>query len=167
MLEIVDFYRVLQVVPEAEPEVIQAAYRSLARKYHPDVAGGSEERMVAINRAWSVLGNVDMRAAYDRGRDALRSEPAPTPWSKPDSNPRQSSVGAPPGRPVGTILNFSRYEGWSLGQIARHDPDFLEWLARTPIGRPFRAEIETLLGAARKPARAPAATNRSGGFARR
>ena len=34
----IDPYKVLQVDPEAEDEVIQAAYRRLARKYHPDLA---------------------------------------------------------------------------------------------------------------------------------
>ncbi|NLD43706.1 MAG: J domain-containing protein, partial [Chloroflexi bacterium] len=31
------YYRILQVDPQAEPEVIEAAYRRLARMYHPDV----------------------------------------------------------------------------------------------------------------------------------
>ena len=73
MLEIIDFYKVLQIDPEAEAEVVQAAFRSLARKYHPDVVGGSEERMVSINHAWSVLGDPDERAQYDRGRGVARS----------------------------------------------------------------------------------------------
>jgi curved DNA-binding protein CbpA len=51
MLELVDSYGILQVDPRADPEVIRAAFRSLARKYHPDVAGGSAERMVALNQA--------------------------------------------------------------------------------------------------------------------
>ncbi len=37
-----DPYKILQVDPEAEDEVIVAAYRRLARKYHPDVAAGPE-----------------------------------------------------------------------------------------------------------------------------
>ena len=40
MAEPLDAYKVLQVDPEAEDEVIQAAYRRLARKYHPDLATG-------------------------------------------------------------------------------------------------------------------------------
>ena len=45
-----DHYKVLQVDSEAEDEVIQAAYRRLARKYHPDMAGGDEAaaRMGAV-----------------------------------------------------------------------------------------------------------------------
>jgi curved DNA-binding protein CbpA len=142
MLELVDFYKVLQVDPSAEPEVIQAAYRSLARKYHPDVVGGSEERMVAINQAWAVLGDDATRAVYDRSRSALRHDPPPR--TSPDEG-RRPVAGPPPGPPSGTVLEFGRYSGWSFGQIARHDPDFLEWLARMPIGRPFRAEIDALL----------------------
>lgn len=46
---------------------------------------------------------------------------------------------------VSTMLDFGRYQGWTLDQIARQDPDFLEWLARTPIGRPYRPEIDSLL----------------------
>ncbi|TAM62455.1 MAG: hypothetical protein EPN50_06650, partial [Chloroflexota bacterium] len=35
-----DLYRILQVHPEADPDVIQAAYRRLARRRHPDAPGG-------------------------------------------------------------------------------------------------------------------------------
>jgi hypothetical protein len=51
----------------------------------------------------------------------------------------------PPGRPSGSVLDFGRYAGWSLGQIAIADPVYLEWLARTPIGRSFNREIKALL----------------------
>ena len=54
MLTVVDPYRMLQVIPDAEPEVIQAAYRALARKHHPDV-GGSEMQMAMLNAAWETL----------------------------------------------------------------------------------------------------------------
>ncbi|HVA87673.1 MAG TPA: DnaJ domain-containing protein [Candidatus Saccharimonadales bacterium] len=145
MLKIDDFYRVLQVDPAAEPEVIRAAYRALARKYHPDVSGGSDDRMVPINRAWAVLANPVMRAAYDRGRGALAARP---PVAAPHETHGTSIPSErPPGRPSGTVLTFGRYEGWSLGQLAQHDPDFLEWFARAPIGRAYRAEIDVLLAA--------------------
>jgi curved DNA-binding protein CbpA len=65
-----DPYKTLQVDPEAEDEVIAAAYRRLARKYHPDVAGGAEAvaRMASINAAWEVVGDPVRRAAFDRQR---------------------------------------------------------------------------------------------------
>ena len=60
----------------------------------------------------------------------------------PAARARAITVSATPGS---TVLDFGRYSGWSLDQIARKDPDFLEWLARMPIGRPYRSEIEALL----------------------
>jgi hypothetical protein len=67
MPEVADLYEVLQVSPNAEPEVIEAAYRRLARKYHPDVAHTPEaaDRMRQIARAYRVLSDPDRRAAYD------------------------------------------------------------------------------------------------------
>ena len=49
------------------------------------------------------------------------------------------AAGPPPGRPSGTVLNFGRYAGWSLGEVARHDLEYVEWLDRAPIGRNYRA----------------------------
>jgi hypothetical protein len=60
-------YDVLQVSPAAEPEVVEAAYRRLAQKYHPDVSSepASAERMAEINAAYQVLGDAASRAEYD------------------------------------------------------------------------------------------------------
>jgi DnaJ-class molecular chaperone len=51
MLAFGDLYKVLQVDPEAEREVIRAAYRALALKYHPDVSSSSHDRMTGLNHA--------------------------------------------------------------------------------------------------------------------
>ena len=63
-------YDTLKVSRDAPIEVIQAAYRSLARKYHPDRHGGSsperEAQMKAINAAYEVLSDSTKRAEYDR-----------------------------------------------------------------------------------------------------
>ncbi len=259
-----DPYKTLQVDPEAEDEVIEAAYRRLARKYHPDVAPGDEAqgRMVALNRAWEMLRDPAHRASVDRARStaATRSawdsagpaaesaataataaatpttarppEPAGPPttpapraardhryeapeagtsatpddlvpdwrstgasgagtraWpggsadtgesagygafsrnvrrgpdpSTPGYSPGRSytgsgydpgtmrsaegtgAAGPPPGNPMGSMLRFGRYDGWSLGEIARVDLEYLEWLVRMPIGRPYQGEIDRLL----------------------
>ena len=65
-----DYYRILQVDPDAEPEVIAAAYRKLAAKYHPDVNPSPEaaERMREINVAYDLLADPAKRAEYDRAR---------------------------------------------------------------------------------------------------
>ncbi|MFN8473230.1 MAG: J domain-containing protein [Anaerolineae bacterium] len=67
-----DYYAVLQVSPTAETAIIEAAYRQLARLYHPDVnpAPGAKERMQAINAAYEVLGDPQRRAEYDAARAA-------------------------------------------------------------------------------------------------
>ncbi len=160
-----DAYKVLQVDAEADLEVIQAAYRRLAQKYHPDraEAGAGVDaalRMVEINAAWAVLRDPVLRSAYDseRARVAPGSSAAPMPspaagtpassstaGTRAPSDGRTGSAGPPPGRPSGSVLNFGRYSGWSLGEIGRIDPAYLEWLDRTPIGRPYRAELDALL----------------------
>ncbi len=63
-----DPYATLQVDRRAEPEVIAAAYRSLARKYHPDktASAASTKRMQEINAAYEVLRDPVRRRAYDR-----------------------------------------------------------------------------------------------------
>ena len=153
-----DFYEVLQVHPRAEAEVIRAAYRTLARKYHPD-HGGDAGRMIALNDAWDVLGDPARRAAYDASRIGSSRQPAaaaPTPppgATQPGATPAGGApretdpnhAGPPPGRPSGTVLDFGRYAGWSLGEIARHDKVYLEWLQRATFGRRLRAEIDALL----------------------
>jgi hypothetical protein len=55
------------------------------------------------------------------------------------------AAGPPPGNPSGSVLNFGRYAGWSLGEIARRDVDYIEWLDRVPIGRLYRPEIDAIL----------------------
>ena len=65
-----DLYRTLQVEPNADLEAIHAAYRRLARLYHPDLNPRPEaaERMRAINAAYRVLADPRQRAAYDARR---------------------------------------------------------------------------------------------------
>jgi curved DNA-binding protein CbpA len=63
-----DPYATLQVDRRAEPEVIAAAYRSLARKYHPDknASAASTKRMQELNAAYEILRDPVRRRAWDR-----------------------------------------------------------------------------------------------------
>lgn len=65
-----DFYEVLQVSPNAEPEVIEAAYRRLARKYHSDVnpSPDATARTKEMNQAYEILRDPQKRAMYDAQR---------------------------------------------------------------------------------------------------
>jgi molecular chaperone DnaJ len=64
-----DYYEVLGVGRDSDPQEIKSAYRKLAIQYHPDKnAGdkGAEERFKEAAEAYSVLSNAEKRARYDR-----------------------------------------------------------------------------------------------------
>lgn len=65
--EFLDLYRIMQVDHQAEPEVIEAAYRKLSKKYHPDTNknSGAETKMKQINQAYAVLSVPEQRRQYD------------------------------------------------------------------------------------------------------
>src|SRR5450759_1995889 len=121
-----DLYRVLQVDATADRAAIRVAYRTLAAVHHPDHAGASGElRMRELNRAWEVLADPERRAAYDTERRANRPAAVPT---GPAAPPWTGRAGPPPGHPSGSVLHFGVFAGWSLGEIARRDPGYLQWL---------------------------------------
>jgi curved DNA-binding protein CbpA len=139
----IDLYRILGVASDADIGAIRHGYRHRARRYHPD-AGGDERRMMALNKAWGILRDPERRAAYD----LEQRWPAANAFNQ---NGRQPAPPPPVGRASGTVLDFGRYAGWSFGQLAVHDPDYLLWLERTPIGRPMGAEIRAILAQVRVP----------------
>jgi curved DNA-binding protein CbpA len=163
------YYQVLMVDPSADQDIMALVHRRLAQRYHPDIDPSDEarQRMTEINQAWQVLRDPEKRAKYDREltnrRDRRASDryirrtpvdPPPEPsgahvppaGTRPGAESPYGEAGPPPrGMVRGTVLDFGRYKGWSIGQIATHDPDFLEWLQRSPSGRQYRAEIASFL----------------------
>jgi curved DNA-binding protein len=68
-----DYYEVLGVARDAKPEAIKKAYRTLARKYHPDVNPGdktAEASFKEVQQAYDVLSDPEKRSRYDRYGDA-------------------------------------------------------------------------------------------------
>jgi membrane protease YdiL (CAAX protease family) len=63
-----NYYKILQVDPNAEPEVISGAYKRLAAKYHPDInkQEDASEKMRRINEAYEVLSDPIKRKEYDQ-----------------------------------------------------------------------------------------------------
>jgi curved DNA-binding protein CbpA len=138
-----DPYSVLQVVPTADMEVVHAAFRALALKFHPDRdrTRRAAEKMGELNRAYAIVREPAARAAYDRSRRSIVSG-----ISVPTSIRAGMAGPAPtPSAGSGSVLDFGRYTGWSLRDLARHDPDYILWLSRHSSGIRFRIEIYGIL----------------------
>jgi DnaJ-class molecular chaperone len=64
-MNVTNAYKILEIDPHASDEVVRAAYRSLAQKYHPDKVTGDPVKMKEINTAYEILSDPVKRTAYD------------------------------------------------------------------------------------------------------
>lgn len=82
-----DYYEVLGVNRNASNEELKSAFRSLARKYHPDMnkESDAEENFKEINEAYAVLSDADKRRAYDQfGHAGVNGAGGVPDWSSMD-----------------------------------------------------------------------------------
>ncbi len=102
-------YDVLNVAPDAEPVVIEAAYRALMKKYHPDQAGVPDDiaasNAAEINQAFSILRDPKRRSDYDR-RDLSRFQAFHLAESQVLPPPRRHSAFGWSGWFVASLLGF-------------------------------------------------------------
>ena len=66
-----DYWSLLGLDPDADPEDLKRAFRREARRWHPDLNGNdshAEERFKLVNEAYAVLSNPDRRQAWQSGR---------------------------------------------------------------------------------------------------
>lgn len=119
----------LQVDPGADQEVIEAAYRQLMKKHHPDVAGDDPRRIAehlarakALNEAYSALRNPEQRKRYDyHRRDYGWHRPPGSASQRPDSPPPSSSYSQSWSSPrysssSGPQASSSKSQTWSSTQ---------------------------------------------------
>jgi curved DNA-binding protein CbpA len=70
-----DYYEVLQVSANAEPDTIHRVYRLLAQRFHPDnQETGNQDRFQQLHEAYTVLSNPERRAKYDISYHQLRQD---------------------------------------------------------------------------------------------
>ena len=71
-LEFEDCYETLGVSPNADQETIQAAYRFLAKRYHPDNAQtGDGQRFISVRKAYRTLSDSELRSIFDSKHRSL------------------------------------------------------------------------------------------------
>lgn len=95
-----DYYAILMVHPQAEPFLIEAAYKRLAREYHPDLnkTPQQHEKMLAINEAYETLSNPARRKSFDveyeqQTRRKQRPANVVVQTPPPKTDPRWGQVG--------------------------------------------------------------------------
>ena len=98
MAEEVDYYAVLELPPNADDVTIRLAYRRLARRYHPDIAGDeSLHLMQTLNVAYQTLSDPERRRVYDASRPAPSPPAKETPPPQTQKEQRTGTVSASPG----------------------------------------------------------------------
>ncbi|MCE0463108.1 MULTISPECIES: DnaJ C-terminal domain-containing protein [Pseudomonas] len=117
-----DYYKILGVEPTADDSTIKAAYRKLARKYHPDVSKekDAETKFKDVSEAYEALKSADKRAEYD---DLRRYGQHGQPFQGP---PGWQSRGGFGGQDGGDFSDFfssifgNRGSGFGGGQSGRN-----------------------------------------------
>jgi hypothetical protein len=126
-----NYYAVLQVRPDADPEVIEAVYRRLMKMYHPDLAGDDSrrvamhtERAAAINQAFSILRDPEKRRLYDSTRGVS--------GTRPPSNPARSAAASGPSASVSPNVPSSTAPQQPPARV-----DFDNWMTNSVLQAPF------------------------------
>lgn len=112
-----EYYQTLGVAQTASADEIKKAYRTLARKYHPDVSKETDAsaRMAEVNEAYAVLSDPEKRAAFDKlaqRRQAGQDFQPPPGWN-------EGFDFSDAGSPAGNDGDFSEFFNALFGRAAR------------------------------------------------
>jgi curved DNA-binding protein CbpA len=162
-----DYYKILEVDPEADPDVITAAYRVLAKRVRSkaDLDENDQIRLAELDLAYAVLSNPAQRRSFDERRlsETVGVGPgyvfgnghangndnghAVDAAARLAAGPLSERLAAGlHGESLGELtINFGRYAGWTLSEIAQSDPEYLMWLSRHSSGIRYRRAILRLL----------------------
>jgi len=131
----INHYQILGIPENADIRQIKAAYRCMAKRFHPDTNSGSEaaaELFRQLTEAYRVLSDEQLRATYDR---SIKAEPPPaSPSAKPETTQKPKQTIRPdPQQKFNGFLN-------SLLNAIFEDPETVtEKPARaSPVAKPAR-----------------------------
>ena len=133
------YFAILELTSQATPDEVQAAYRRLAKAFHPDHYGGGSEPFQQIQEAYSVLGNPARRKAYEKTLADVRVRrkvPDRTPYVEPEPLiPERGPVDLGEISPIHSFETFSP----SLDEI-------LDWLWDnfSSVNRPKSERVQNL-----------------------
>ena len=121
-----DYYEILGLQKDASAADIKRAYRTLARKYHPDVNkdAGAEETFKEIGEAYEVLKDPDKRARYDKFGSHWQHNEDVTPPPGWNTDYTFTSSSGHQGDPRQFSEFFESLFGFGNFHSAQSDPDF-------------------------------------------
>ncbi|HEU0005475.1 MAG TPA: DnaJ domain-containing protein [Terriglobia bacterium] len=143
-----NFYESLNLTPSATTEEIEEAYRTLARKVHPDLnrhdPTPAEARMKLLNRIRETLTDPDHRAKYDRelaeGADTARVESAINQTLRESRDDvlfwRRVKLTTLAGLALGLLLGLG---SWLFDLFQRREPEPSPVPAALPVEKPIQA----------------------------
>ena len=157
-----DAYGVLQIAPNAEDFILEAAYKAMARHFNPDGPTPNPARLADVTHAYDLLKTSERRKRYDRLHRTRPVGPGvpgtPAPRLNGDSpspaaqalggrvpGPTEGPAGLATSDPSMMTIDFGRYQGWTLKDLAKYDSDYLRFLSRHSSGVRYRNQIAQLI----------------------
>lgn len=121
------YYQILGITTNATAEEITAAYRRLAKIYHPDMPDGNEEYFRELTDAYNQLKDTDSRSLYDQSLRSTKTKPS-VEYTEPQQStnsygyeynytPPDSFVSSKIVILIGTILYLFGLISWTISVI--------------------------------------------------